>query len=146
MLVRTALFAVLFPCICHADLFSFSLLFPRLRHFPSDNEPSPELVAQLAQEVYSADLLPLLAQNLGKLEFEAKKDVAQIFSHLLRRQIGTRSPTVEYLVTREQVLSDLVKGCVHCWPKATCLSLLYLTCCACRCLDMRTLILLLTAA
>lgn len=77
-----------------------------------ESEPAPELVAQLAQEIYNSDLLPALTQNLTKLEFEAKKDVAQIFSNLLRRQIGTRWPTVEYLCTREQVLFDLIKGCV----------------------------------
>eukprot|EP00160_Parvularia_atlantis_P021821 Unigene960_Nuclearia_a/m.3071 Unigene960_Nuclearia_a/g.3071 ORF Unigene960_Nuclearia_a/g.3071 Unigene960_Nuclearia_a/m.3071 type:complete len:331 (-) Unigene960_Nuclearia_a:106-1098(-) len=76
----------------------------------AENEPVAEIVAQLAQEVYSNDLLQLLVQNIGKLEFEAKKDVAQIFNNLLRRQIGTRSPTVEYLSSREQVLYDLLRG------------------------------------
>lgn len=52
----------------------------------------------------------MLIQNLTKLDFEAKKDVAQIFNNLLRRQIGTRSPTVEYVHTRPQILEALVKG------------------------------------
>lgn len=34
------------------------------------NEPSPELVAQLSQEVYQNDLLQLLVQNIGRLDFE----------------------------------------------------------------------------
>jgi len=76
----------------------------------AENEPVPELVAQLSQEIYSTDTLVSLVQHLGKLEFEAKKDVAQIFSNLLRRQLGTRSPTVEYLCTKEQILIDLLKG------------------------------------
>ncbi|KAI8379114.1 Mo25-like protein [Radiomyces spectabilis] len=75
-----------------------------------DHEPSPDLVAQLAQEVYSNDLLQLLVLNIQKLEFEAKKDVAQIFNNLLRRQIGSRWPTVEYLCTREETLFILLKG------------------------------------
>lgn len=75
-----------------------------------ENEPVPELVVQLAQEVYGNDLLQLLVQNIGKFEFEAKKDVAQIFNNLLRRQIGTRSPTVEYIATREEILFQLING------------------------------------
>jgi calcium binding protein 39 len=67
-------------------------------------------VAQLAQETYNANVLPLLIKNLGKLEFESKKDVALIFNNLLRRQIGTRSPTVEYLCARHEILLALVKG------------------------------------
>jgi calcium binding protein 39 len=69
-------------------------------------------VAQLAQETYNANVLPLLVKNLGKLEFESKKDVALIFNNLLRRQIGTRSPTVEYLCARPEILLALVKGLV----------------------------------
>lgn len=41
---------------------------------------------------------------------QAKKDVALIFTNLLRRQIGTRFPTVEYLCTREQILTALMHG------------------------------------
>src|SRR4051812_5496236 len=75
-----------------------------------ENEPVPEAVAQLAQEVYGNDLLLLLVTNIGRFEFEAKKDVSQIFNNLLRRQIGSRSPTVEYLTTREEILFILLKG------------------------------------
>lgn len=73
-------------------------------------EPNPELVSQLSQEVYAQDVLPALVSQLGKLEFEAKKDAAQIFNNLLRRTVGTRSPTVEYLSTREEVLLQLIRG------------------------------------
>ncbi|VDN35144.1 unnamed protein product [Gongylonema pulchrum] len=67
-------------------------------------------VAQLAQETYNSNVLQLLIDNLTKLDFEAKKDVAQIFNNLLRRQIGTRSPTVEYVHSRPQMLDALVRG------------------------------------
>ncbi|KAI9236405.1 MAG: Mo25-like-domain-containing protein [Podila humilis] len=75
-----------------------------------ENDPVPETVAQLAQEVYSNNLLQLLVDNIAKFEFEAKKDVAQIFNNLLRRHIGSRSPTVEYLCTRDQILFTLIQG------------------------------------
>lgn len=67
-------------------------------------------VAQLAQETYNANVLPMLIKNLSKLDFESKKDVALIFNNLLRRQIGTRSPTVEYLCARPEILIALVHG------------------------------------
>ena len=75
-----------------------------------DADPQPELVAQLAQEVYSHDVLQLLVAHIAKFEFEAKKDVSQIFNVLLRRQIGSRSPTVEYLATRPEVLFVALRG------------------------------------
>lgn len=75
-----------------------------------ESEPNRELVAQLAQETYNTDLLLWLTNNMAKLEFEAKKDAAQIFNNLLRRQIGTRYPTVEYICKREAILFTLVNG------------------------------------
>ncbi|TRM59011.1 Mo25-like protein [Schizophyllum amplum] len=75
-----------------------------------DGDPLPELVAQLAQETYNTDLLHVLVQNMGRLEFESRKDVVQIFNHLLRRQIGTRYPTVEYLVSKPDILFSTLAG------------------------------------
>ncbi|KAN0065627.1 Hym1p [Thecaphora frezii] len=75
-----------------------------------ENDPQPEQVAQLAQEVYNNDLLQLLVRDISKLEFEAKKDVSQIFNNLLRRQIGTRWPTVEHLSTKPDVLFTALRG------------------------------------
>ena len=37
-----------------------------------ESEPIPELVAQLSQEVYNTDLLPLLVSNIAKFEFEVQ--------------------------------------------------------------------------
>lgn len=73
-------------------------------------EPQTELTAQLAQEFYNHDVPLHLIQNLQRLDFEAKKDVAQIFNNILRRQIGTRSPTVEYVCTKSELLFILIRG------------------------------------
>jgi calcium binding protein 39 len=73
-------------------------------------EPQPELVAQLAQETYNSDLLLLLVVHIAKFEFEARKDVVQIFNNLLRRQIGSRSPTVEYLAARHDIIFATLAG------------------------------------
>jgi len=77
----------------------------------NDQEPQTDItVASLAQEIYNSRILILLINNLSKIEFEAKKDVAQIFNNILRRQIGARSPTVEYICTKPEILFDLMKG------------------------------------
>lgn len=75
-----------------------------------DSEPNPDTVAQLANEVYNTDLLQVLISNVSSFEFEAKKDVAQVFNNLLRRQIGTRSPTVEYICRNPTILEMLLAG------------------------------------
>ncbi|KAJ2780685.1 conidiophore development protein hyma [Coemansia javaensis] len=73
-------------------------------------DTTSEQVAQLAQEIYTTDLLPLLIGNLGRLEFETRKEVSIIFGILLRRKIGAREPTVEYLASRTGVLASLITG------------------------------------
>ncbi|KAI5122846.1 hypothetical protein M0805_003141 [Coniferiporia weirii] len=75
-----------------------------------DGDPIPEVVAQLAQEAYSTDLLYHLAMQLPRFEFEARKDVVALFTHLLRRQIGARWPTVEYLCAKQDVLFTVLNG------------------------------------
>uniref|UniRef100_A0A6Q2Y5P8 Calcium binding protein 39-like n=1 Tax=Esox lucius TaxID=8010 RepID=A0A6Q2Y5P8_ESOLU len=76
----------------------------------NDKEPHTETVAQLAQELYNSGLLISLVENLQVIDFEGKKDVCQIFNNILRRQIGTRSPTVEYFCSHQEVLFVLQKG------------------------------------
>lgn len=75
-----------------------------------DGDPLPELVAQLAGETYSTDLLLYLLNHLARLEFESRKDVVQIFNNLLRRQIGSRFPTVEYLSGKPDILFAAFRG------------------------------------
>jgi calcium binding protein 39 len=81
----------------------------------SDAEPQTNIiVAQLAQELHNNNnLLLLLIQNLSRIDFEGKKDVAQVFNNILRRQIGTRSPTVEYICTKPEILFTLMAGYEH---------------------------------
>ena len=66
----------------------------------SGGNQSDIIVAQLSQEVYNCGLLLLLLRNLHMVDFEGKKDAVQVFNNLLRRQIGTRTPTVEYICTK----------------------------------------------
>uniref|UniRef100_M3XZN9 Calcium binding protein 39 n=3 Tax=Boreoeutheria TaxID=1437010 RepID=M3XZN9_MUSPF len=76
----------------------------------NEKEPQTEAVAQLAQELYNSGLLGTLVADLQLIDFEGKKDVAQIFNNILRRQIGTRTPTVEYICTQQNILFMLLKG------------------------------------
>lgn len=79
----------------------------------SDSEPQDIVLAQLAHEFYNTNMLLLLIHNLHRIDFEGKKDVAQIFNNILRRQIGIRSPTVEYICTKPEILFTLMKGYEH---------------------------------
>uniref|UniRef100_A0A182JGE0 Protein Mo25 n=1 Tax=Anopheles atroparvus TaxID=41427 RepID=A0A182JGE0_ANOAO len=90
------------------------VLIKNMLYGTADAEPQTEIVvSQLAHELYSANLLLLLIQNLNRIDFEGKKDVAQIFNNVLRRQIGTRSPTVEYVCTKPEILFTLMAGYEH---------------------------------
>ncbi|KAF4104749.1 calcium binding protein 39, like 1 [Onychostoma macrolepis] len=75
-----------------------------------DKEPQTEAVAQLAQELYNTNLLISLIANLQRIDFEGKKDVVHLFSNIVRRQIGARTPTVEYISSHSQILFMLLKG------------------------------------
>lgn len=89
------------------------VLIKNMLYGTSDAEPQADIiVAQLAQELYNSNLLLLLIQNLNRIDFEGKKDVAQVFNNILRRQIGTRSPTVEYICTKPEILFTLMTGLV----------------------------------
>jgi len=72
-----------------------------------EHEPNQEAINSLANEIYSGDLLPILIVNLSKLEFEAKKDAVSVFNYLLRKQVGSRSPTVEYICRNTVILDTL---------------------------------------
>ncbi|KYQ96799.1 Mo25-like family protein [Tieghemostelium lacteum] len=82
----------------------------RILYGDSEHEPNQESAGVLAAEVCAQDLLPLIIKDLAKLEFEAKKDFAQIFNILLRLKSGTRQTTVEYIAKNTDILDSLVKG------------------------------------
>eukprot|EP00092_Neocalanus_flemingeri_P009421 GFUD01010135.1.p1 GENE.GFUD01010135.1~~GFUD01010135.1.p1 ORF type:complete len:340 (-),score=72.80 GFUD01010135.1:365-1384(-) len=79
--------------------------------FGSENDQQSDIVlAQLSQEMYNSGLILLLLRNLHRIDFEGKKDTAQIFNNVLRRQIGTRTPTVEYICTTPEIVFTLCRG------------------------------------
>lgn len=44
----------------------------------ADNDPQPEVIAQLAQEVYANDILQLLVLHIWRFEFEVRRDSSAI--------------------------------------------------------------------
>ena len=68
-------------------------------------------VVVLADEMCNTGLLALVIKNLGKFDFEAKKDVVYVVTHLVRRRSGAVYPTVDFLARRgAAMLGDLVRG------------------------------------
>jgi len=90
------------------------VLIKNMLYGTSDAEPQADIiVAQLSQELYNSNLLLMLIQNLNRIYFEGKKDVAHVFNNILRRQIGTQYPTVDYICTKPEILFTLVNGYEH---------------------------------
>lgn len=71
---------------------------------------SCDLLGQLACEFCSHNLLELLIKNFYLFEFEAKKDVVTIFTIILNRQIGMRTPTVDHILSNPNVIVFLFHG------------------------------------
>ncbi|XP_011680492.2 calcium-binding protein 39 [Strongylocentrotus purpuratus] len=71
-------------------------------------EPQAEVVSQIASGL--CEHLHNLIHCMPKLEFEAKKDLVQIFNNILRRQFGARSPTVDHISANPLILESLVLG------------------------------------
>ncbi|KAI0539156.1 Mo25-like protein [Xylaria digitata] len=82
-------------------------------------ESTPEQVYSLVTGLIEEDLLFLLAQNLHRLPFEARKDTQVIFSYVFRFRPPTASPKTDpvalsYVVkNRPEVLLELCRGYEH---------------------------------
>jgi len=74
------------------------------------NEPTPETIVVVSNEIEQYDLFPLLMQHLPKLDFETRKVVITIYTALLKRNDNGKHPFVEYLVTRPEVIIQTVAG------------------------------------
>eukprot|EP00052_Salpingoeca_macrocollata_P004996 m.44797 g.44797 ORF g.44797 m.44797 type:complete len:323 (+) comp14594_c0_seq1:106-1074(+) len=73
-------------------------------------EPSEDLLNQISTEAYSCDLLRAMVVKLALVDFESKKDVVSVFSRLVRREVGGRMPTVEYIGENSDILVELLNG------------------------------------
>lgn len=76
---------------------------------PFSDNPA-DAMSQLSQEIYATDLMYLLITNMKEIDFDSRKIVANLFSILLRRKVGSRSPMVDYLLTKKKILHALMRG------------------------------------
>lgn len=65
---------------------------------------------KLSTAFFGANHISNLLNLIFLFVIKGKKDVAQVFNNILRRQIGTRSPTVEYICTKPEILFTLMSG------------------------------------
>jgi len=72
-----------------------------------DNEAKPENVKKLTDELFRTDLLLELLQYIKDLEFEARKDVAQVYNFVIRQR---KSTSLQYLKEHPEILHILVNG------------------------------------
>ncbi|XP_073149183.1 putative MO25-like protein At5g47540 isoform X2 [Henckelia pumila] len=75
-----------------------------------DAEPVAESCAQLTQEFFSDDTLRLLISCLPKLNFETRKDAAQIVANLQRQQVQSRLIASDYLEANLDLIDQLITG------------------------------------
>jgi len=76
----------------------------------SEHDVVPENSAALATEAQTADIIPGVVAILDKVDFETKKDFVTVFNNLLRRQVASAHPAVDYLAKKANVLEALVNG------------------------------------
>lgn len=75
------------------------------------HEPTKDNVIALAQEVVKTDFLLLTAEDLPKLDFESRKDAAQVFGAIVRiRDQSDRCPGAIYVQQKPQILDILFEG------------------------------------
>ena len=89
----------------------------------------------MSQEMYTNNLYASMVAALPKVEFEvcarhvrsihvadtgsyaqSQKEISQIFGRILRREVGGRFPTVEYLTGHDDVIVTLLHG----WVTGSC--------------------------
>ena len=90
--------------LAHAKVFLFG---------DEEHEVSKDSVIQLAMDACQTDMLYLLVKHLGELDFETRKDAAQVFGATVRiRDNDDRCPGAAYVKTRPYIMDKLFQGCV----------------------------------
>lgn len=72
--------------------------------------PTTDQGTELSSLIFQSSLLRILLQAMPRMEFEAKKEGAAVFGLLLRRQVGTRWPAVEYMGRERELITLALKG------------------------------------
>lgn len=75
-----------------------------------DSPPDKQVAQELACKVLQTELLYLLPPQLPILDFECRKDITQVFSNLLRKQVDGQHITVVWLEAHPDTLDILLRG------------------------------------
>ncbi|GLC35809.1 hypothetical protein PLESTB_000496500 [Pleodorina starrii] len=86
--------------------------FAKLLLFGDDeHEPTKENAIALAQEAGRSELLSLIVKQLADLEFESRKDAAQVFGALVRiKENEERGPGAQYVINHPEIPTLLFVG------------------------------------
>jgi len=93
-----------------------------------DSELSPDEAREMVACFIITDIPARLVESLAKLDFEARKDAARVFSAFLRlaTTLEVDGQVVEYMRARSQIFQQLLEGCgrldvlTHCAPMLRC--------------------------
>jgi calcium binding protein 39 len=102
------------------------------------HDPTKESVMALVNQVVKTDFQSLLVENLVNLEFEARKDAAQVFGAIVRIRDDTADPAcpgAQYVLQHQDILRILFEGWVAHFRRPCCL----ITLVAHPCVFVRTL-------
>lgn len=76
-----------------------------------EHEAVKENAVQLAVEAANTDLLTLFVRNLHQLDFEARKDTAQVYGALVRiKDANDNMPGAAYVRAHPELLDTLFNG------------------------------------
>ncbi|XP_057430571.1 putative MO25-like protein At5g47540 isoform X2 [Lotus japonicus] len=76
----------------------------------SESEPVSEACAQLTQEFFQENVLPLLIKFLPKLNLEARKDATQVVANLQRQPVQSKLIASDFLEKNIDLLDILILG------------------------------------
>ncbi|KAL3895690.1 MAG: hypothetical protein SGPRY_013452, partial [Prymnesium sp.] len=93
-----------------ADISNLFSAMKLLLYGEPDSPPNKQTALDLAREVLQTELLQDLLPQLPILDFECRKDISQVFSNLLRKQVDGQHITVVWLEAHRGTLEILLHG------------------------------------
>ena len=103
-------FSYLFPSDSHKNIYHLLKIIREMIYGSIDSVPeSQQIRDQICSELQKIDLLVILIDKLPNIGFDGRKDIALIHEYAIAQQIGTRFPTVEYIVLKPVIIQELVQ-------------------------------------
>lgn len=76
----------------------------------SHADPQIDQATELSHLIFQSGLLKLLLRTMPRVDFEARKDGSSVFGLILRRQVGSRCPGVEYVCREKELVGMALRG------------------------------------